>query len=205
MSNTSNPVVRYFRQLNVQSIFDPITYLGMEQRFIGALQKSGVNNFEEQYILGTNTVTESYIDNNGDQIKIKFFCKDTERDNAVNYYKIVSKIYAEGHQIYDNLSFDDNGNLKFSNNTKNIASFGTGITPLEKEEALYALDEGDLVFVDNSLRIYPLFFIVQKDILYYVNKDKEDEIVLVKLLLRGKKIEDNKNFIQEIIKYTDDE
>ena len=100
---TTTDVVKFFRRKTNEG-FDSVTYLGAEQRFISALQNSNVNNLEEQYILGTDTITEYYTDENGNQITEKSFRKD---DSDVYYYKVKTIVYSD-ENIYH---FDNNSDI----------------------------------------------------------------------------------------------
>ena len=60
-------VIRYLKRKS-SSGFESPTYLGAEQRFVSALRNSSVNNLEEQYILGTDTYIETYVDAQGNKI-----------------------------------------------------------------------------------------------------------------------------------------
>ena len=64
----SNDVIKYLRRKSSSGTFEPISWIGAEQRFVSALRNSGVNNLEEQYIIGTETYTVEYQDENQNDI-----------------------------------------------------------------------------------------------------------------------------------------
>ena len=77
-------VVRFFRRKSSTG-YDSPTYLGAEQRFVGALRNSGVNNLEEQYILGTDTYTEKYTDSDGNSVVEVSYHIKTELETKISF------------------------------------------------------------------------------------------------------------------------
>ena len=101
-------VIRYLKRKS-SSGFESPTYLGAEQRFVGALRNSNVNNLEEQYILGTDTYSETYVDEHGNKIvETSYHINDTIH-SLTDYYKIISTTYTNG--IVNEDFFFDNNNL----------------------------------------------------------------------------------------------
>ena len=93
-------VVRFFRRKSSTG-YDSPTYLGAEQRFVGALRNSGVNNLEEQYILGTDTYTEKYTDSDGNSVvEVSYHINDSAHSsrNSEWYGKSTNKI-RESHSF----------------------------------------------------------------------------------------------------------
>lgn len=155
-------VVKYFRRKQSNG-FEAPTYLGAEQRFVGALPNSNNNNLEEQFLLGTDTYTEFYLDNEGNQVIEKSFKKDGA---DTDYYKLVSIIYAPSQQHNDDFYFDNDeihlkdgdpaasyadGQLDFNDNsyiTFNIIDGKTGISVLPNTFTASRLDS--LYYIDNG-------------------------------------------------------
>ena len=109
--STNNIVARFFRE-QINNGFKAPTWFGSEQRFVGALRDGGVlNNLEEQYILGTDTYTTSYIDSTTGQKRIeKNFCADPTQVNS--YYKLTTILYPINQKKHYNI--DAEGNLHLS-------------------------------------------------------------------------------------------
>ena len=185
-------VIRYLRRKS-SSGFESPTYLGAEQRFVGALRNSSVNNLEEQYILGTDTYSETYVDEQGNKIvETSYHINDTMH-SVTDYYKIISITYT--NEIINEDFFFDNNSLKLSNE---IALFGDGSTDYPNENELYG-ESNKILSIDNSeMKIYPSSYTtIKKEELHYIsNNGATDLLVLTKIT--GRKYEDNGK--REIIK-----
>ena len=104
-------VIRYLRRKS-SSGFESPTYLGAEQRFVSALRNSSVNNLEEQYILGTDTYSETYVDEYGNKIVETSYHINDAMHSVTDYYKIISTTYSNGI-INEDFFFDnDNYNMQ---------------------------------------------------------------------------------------------
>nr|DAD62365.1 MAG TPA: hypothetical protein [Caudoviricetes sp.] len=184
MGNFDTNVIKYIKQKSSSGFNQSPTYLGAEQRFVGALRNSGVNNLEEQYILGTDTYTERYIDSNGNRVEeISYHINDTQHSIS-DYYKVISIDYKDGVM---------NEDFYFSEHTlrlpadSGIAVFGTGTTPFLDRETLYGEDNVVFSFGEgNSLKIFPsTFTVIQKHELHYIkNNGATDVLVLTKIVGR---------------------
>ena len=178
-------VIRYLRRKS-SSGFESPTYLGAEQRFVSALRNSSVNNLEEQYILGTDTYSETYVDEQGNKIvETSYHINDTMH-SVTDYYKIISTTYTNG--IINEDFFFDNDSLKLPNDS---VLFGDGSTSYPNENELYG--ESNKIFaIDNSeMKIYPSSYTtIKKEELHYIsNNGATDLLVLTKIT--GKRYEDN--------------
>lgn len=173
-------VLRYLRRKDPETgEFEPITWLGSEQRFVGALRNSGINNLEEQYVLGTNTYRVSYKDNDGNTVIEKHFCiNDGSGDlsEATNYYKVITTVYKNLYS--DNWKFVNNG-LQVS--MDGMMAFGDGSSEHPNEEAVYCDDINTFTFTDDALKIYPDFIPSRVDRLYFVKNGQPDLLVLTKI------------------------
>ena len=180
-------VIRYLRRKS-SSGFESPTYLGAEQRFVSALRNSSVNNLEEQYILGTDTYSETYVDEQGNKIvETSYHINDTMH-SVTDYYKIISTTYTNG--IINEDFFFDNDSLKLPNDSQ-VVLFGDGSTSHPNENELYG--ESNKIFaIDNSeMKIYPSSYTtIKKEELHYIsNNGATDLLVLTKTT--GKRYEDD--------------
>jgi len=172
-------VIRFLRE-KTENGFDAPTYLGAEQRFVNSLRGSGVNNLEEQYILGTNTYTESYVDENGNGVIEKVYSDITTNQN--NYYKVISTFYIKDNKYYyDSFLFDNDNNALY--------------LPYDVEMNIFDLfiDRGDFESGDYPTEFTP----IREDKLYYYNGQQNIE-VLVKTV--SVKYEDDGDIIKKIVK-----
>ena len=178
-------VIRYLRRKS-SSGFESPTYLGAEQRFVSALRNSSVNNLEEQYILGTDTYSETYVDEQGNKIVETSYHINNTMHSVTDYYKIISTTYTNG--IINEDFFFDNDSLKLPNDS---VLFGDGSTSHPNENELYG--ESNKIFaIDNSeMKIYPSSYTtIKKEELHYIsNNGATDLLVLTKII--GKRYEDD--------------
>lgn len=176
-------VVKYFRRKGTTS-FDPITYLGAEQRFVGPLRNSSVNNLEEQYLFGVDSYTETITDADGNTIIEKsFHTNDVKHADAVNYYKIITSIYKEG-------TVDESTKYYFEDDKFYIPyapddiRYGDELSlTYPNKNALYMINN-DIFKIDSEdndkIRILPPYIItIQKDELHYISSTS-DVLILTK-------------------------
>lgn len=170
-------VLRYLRQKDSTGVIGPITWIGAEQRFVGGLRNSKVNNLEEQYILGTDTYTVTYKDEDENDIIEKNFCiVDSDLTGVTDYYKLITTVYKETQN--EDYEFDGES-IVFSNAASDVA-FGDGET-YPDTSSIYFLDSNTFKFGDDnsSLNIYS-FNMTQKDELFYIQSNGNELPVLVK-------------------------
>ena len=187
-------VIRYLRRKS-SSGFESPTYLGAEQRFVGALRNSSVNNLEEQYILGTDTYSETYVDEQGNKIiETSYHINDTMH-SVTDYYKIISITYSNGTINGD--FFFDNNSLKLPNDSQ-VVLFGDGSTLYPNENELYGESNKTFAIDNNEMKIYSSSdTTIKKEELHYIsNNGATDLLVLTKII--DKKYEDDGK--REIIK-----
>lgn len=85
--------------------------IGAQQRFIGALRNSSVNNLEEQLLLGCDCFTTSYQDENNHRIVIKEFHGETiDSVNFSGFYVLKTIFYFEFPAIKTYVN--DNGEIE---------------------------------------------------------------------------------------------
>lgn len=187
-------VIRYLRRKS-SSGFESPTYLGAEQRFVGALRNSNVNNLEEQYILGTDTYSETYVDAQGNKIVETSYHINDGIHSLTDYYKIISTTYTNG--IINEDFFFDNDSLKLPDDS-HIVLFGDGSTSYPDKNKLYGESNKTFAIDNNEMKIYPSSYTtIKKEELHYIsNNGATDLLVLTKIT--GKKYEDDGK--REIIK-----
>ena len=181
-------VVKFFRR-KTNNGYDAPTYLGAEQRFVSGLRNSSVNNLEEQFLIGTDTYTEKYIDKDGNKvIETSYKINDGSQVNK-GYYKIISIIYETGTENID--FFFDNDEVKFPRRDDEVTFGIAGNAKYPDVNALYGNIGTDmsavppkkietLTFEDNDLKIFPSSFtIIKKDELHFIN-GANDLLVLTK-------------------------
>lgn len=185
MADDTTKVVKYLRRKSSDGFSEPITYLGAEQRFVGALRNSGVNNLEEQYIIGTDTYTVTYLNDEGNEIVEKSFCVDGSNRN---YYKLVTETLKEA--LNNDFFFDEN-QIKLPDNKEQV-SFDEG-------EILCCVGKEIFSEENNVLKILPPSFSRDKrESLFYINENGEDILVLEKNIEKKYIVENGKN--KEVIK-----
>lgn len=180
-------VIRYLRRKS-SSGFESPTYLGAEQRFVSALRNSSVNNLEEQYILGTDTYSETYVDEQGNKIVETSYHINDAMHSVTDYYKIISITYSNG-TINEDFFFDNNS-LKLPNDSQ-VVLFGDGSTLYPNENELYCESNKTFAIDNNEMKIYPSSYTtIKKEELHYIsNNGATDLLVLTKII--GKKYEDD--------------
>ena len=177
MANTHTAeVVRFIRQKSENGFDAPITYLGAEQRFVGALRNSNINNLEEQYILGTDTITETYTDEDGNTIIEKSY--HTISGGRTNYYKVKTIIYKDG--VVNQDFFFDEDILKLPNDP-NENVFGDGSEDFPNINEIYFVNADTFrLKEDGNIDIYPsTFTTIREDKLYYITNNGQDELLVL--------------------------
>lgn len=207
-------VIKYLRRKSNNGDFDAISWIGAEQRFVNSLRNSGVDNLEEQYIVGTNTYTVEYIDSKGNEIIEKSFCTLKEGqtpEDIGGYYKLITTIFDKKNlqlRYYFNSENEafvipdkpeeieiDKQSETLKCKDKNIFEF----TPVPGKEDVFTLS-----VTDND------FYTVQKEELYFVKTNKEQYKILTKEIKIKNVVETienmvsvNKKITKEVITYAD--
>ena len=162
-------VVRYFRKKGDSGFTEPPTYLGAEQRYVNALRNSGINNLEEQYILGTCTYTEMYTDSEENEIIEKSFHVNSNDSSPVynNYYKLVSTIYKDPIVTGEDFYFDEDMLMLPDDPSKIV--FGDGSLDYPDLDTLYGVDSNIFDFENNTFNIRSAeFSILRRDQLFFI-------------------------------------
>lgn len=178
MSNNAE-VVRYLRRKTNNSFEEPVSWIGAEQRFVNALRNSGVNNLEEQYIIGTATYTTEYTDINGNDIIEKSFCElgeDQTPSDTTNFYKLVTTKYNEA--IVSRDYYFENNTIKMPYKPEEV-SFGDRSVQHPNVNTIYCDDTDVFAIADNTLKIYPSYTITQNDKLYFVRTDGTPDLLVL--------------------------
>ena len=190
-------VIRYLRRKS-SSGFESPTYLGAEQRFVGALRNSSVNNLEEQYILGTDTYSEAYTDEQGNKIVETSYHINDAMHSVTDYYKIISITYSNGTINKD--FFFDNNSLKLPNDSQ-VVLFGDGSISHPNENELYGENNKTFAIDNSEMKIYPSSYTtIKKEELHYIsNNGATDLLVLTKIIGKRYKDDGKREIIRESI------
>lgn len=178
MATATAEVVKYLRRKS-SSGFEPITYLGTEQRFVGALRNSGINNLEEQYIIGTDTYTVKYTDDNGNQVTETSYHINDVTHSMTDYYKLISTVYKTS-TADENFFFEGTVLTLPSDNTE--VMYGDGSDNFPDTSAVYGVNDSTFVEEKERWTIYPSSYVIlQKDELHYISGNGAvDTLVLTK-------------------------
>ena len=176
MSNgASAEVIRYLRRKSSNG-FDDISWIGAEQRFVNALRNSGINNLEEQYIIGPETYTVEYEDLQGNQIIEKSFCVvgDGTPATQTDYYKLVTTKYNNAITNY----YFENNRIVMPDNPEEIL-FGDGSTEHPDINSLYCEDDEVFSLTTHTFGIGSKGM-MQTDELYFIKSGQPDLLVISK-------------------------
>lgn len=179
-------VVRYLRKKTNGDYTEAPTYLGSEQKFVGALRNSSDNNLEEQFLLGTDCLTTSWMDDgNNIHIRKEYYIQDTGDDDSqkLSSYVIDSIIYDKDALYNKDIFFIDDRLI--ADNIPDI-SFNSEILLLDND-VLYH-------YAADSLNIYPNAFVVtREDKLQFV--DGSNTLIDVLTKYTGKKYSEDGKFL----------
>ena len=177
---SSSEVIKFLRRKTITGFDEPISYLGAEQRFVGPLRNSNNNNLEEQFLIGSDCYTESYIDpDTGDTI-IKKEYHTNNAVNPVNYYYIQTWIYANSHI---NMDYYFEGSALRLPYDPSVVVFGDPSDPEYSDpNTLYGLDTGVFANEGEQLTIFPKSLAVsRKDELHFIQSYGSDILVSTKI------------------------
>lgn len=175
---SSSEVIKYIRRKTSTGFDEPISYLGAEQRFVGALRNCHNNNLEEQLLMGCDCYTEMYTNSEGTKItKKSFYIQGTI--NPTNYYYVISYEYKEDQRPSIDYFFEGDA-LRMPYSEAQV--FGD---PSDLEHpnpnALYLLDRTIFAEGLNKLLIFPdSYTIIRKDELHFIQSDGTDILVSTK-------------------------
>ena len=189
----ADDVVRYFRRKGATGYTEPITYIGAEQRNVTALRNSGVNNLEEQWILGTDSYTEVTEDANGNIIIEKSFHVNDPTPGAVptDYYKLVTTVYKDGLANRD--FYFDGDEIKMPDDINKVI-FGDGSLSYPDLNTLYGVDWNTFSFVTDTVNIYPANFVtVRTDELYFITNSGATVTPVLTKTVQKKYVKDGAN------------
>ena len=134
-------VLRYLRRKTEDGFIEPVSYFGSEQRFVSSLINSSVNNLEEQYVLGTDTYKETYIDSNVNlKIETSYHVNSDDHDHLTNYYKVVTTIYKD---YMKKSMYFDNQQINLLNRKKEVEpETPTTFVTIQTDELYFVTDSG---------------------------------------------------------------
>lgn len=189
MANYTAEVVRYLRRKN-DGGFDAPTYLGAEQRFVGALRNSSINNLEEQYILGTDTYTETYTDADGNEVVEKSYHINDAAHSLTGYYKLVTKNYKNG--IMNEDFFFDGNQMKLPNDTSEVI-FGDGEELYPDIHEVYCVNETTFIEDGDILKVFPSSYtVIRTEDLYYITSNGTSTVHVLGKIVGRKYVDDGK-------------
>lgn len=199
MANYTAEVIKYLRRKSSDGFTEPVTYLGAEQRFVGALRNSGINNLEEQYIFGTDTYTETYTDEDGNQVEEKSYHINDKTHSLTDYYKLITKT-CQGSEKNEDFFFDGN-QVKLPNDSSEVI-FGVETSETYSDiHEVYCVNEKTFIEDSGILKILPSSYTtIKTEDLYYITNNGSTEIhVLGKVVDRKYTDEGSREVIRESI------
>ena len=179
-SNQTAEVVKYFRERGQNGFSNAITYLGAEQRFVGALRNSNLNNLEEQYLIGTDSYSISYQDEDGNDIVETSYHINDAAHSKTNYYKLISTEYANSI-IYTEYKYLDEQTLGLDSSESCTFVYGDGSEDYPDTDSLYVEEgEASFTFEEDSFLISPSnFSTIAKDELHYITDNGVTDLLVL--------------------------
>ena len=197
-------VIRYIKQKLNDGGFDSPLYLGSETRFVSSMRGTNLNNLEEQLLIGCDTITEEWIDDDGNtKISKKF------QDSSISfgYYQLDSIIYAKENIIVNSDFFidkDETDNslvLYLPNNVseQEISKELKGETIETVDYNIFYINNNETYSInDNSLSVSPSNeLLIRKDILYFISA--ESTKIIIEKDTKQRYTAQGKKIIKEII------
>ena len=184
-------VVRYLRKKTNGGYTEAPTYLGSEQKFVGALRNSNDNNLEEQFLLGTDCLTTEWEDNGNSYIRKEYFIQDTGDDatQKLSSYVVNTIIYGPNNVHNTDCYFTNDALV--ADNMQDIA-FNSDVLVLDDDQVYcYSME---------TLQIYPnAFVITREDKLQFVDSTNTLIDVLTKYTGRKYSKDGKYSYVQEKI------
>lgn len=197
-------VVRYIRKKLEDGNFDSPVYLGSEARFVSSSRGATLNNLEEQLLIGCDTVTEEWVDENGNLRITKEF---QDESLASEYYKLDSIIYDYNNITNSDFFFreEEDGSLVLclteNLNDQKISDTleDMGETKKVNYNIFYGNNEDVYGYDEDTLAIAPSKeYIMRKDTLFFVSEEEEANIAIQKVTVQKYTIQ-NRKVIKEKI------
>lgn len=198
MANNQANVVKYFRKKlsdSGDSAYEAPTYIGAEQRFVGALRNSVNNNLEEQYLLGSDCETSIWQDEDKNYTMWKeYYVKsaDPKPEDKYGSYRVESVIY-QGN--YENSDYYFTGSKLMC--TSSDGSFSDNIFVLDNSNSdnIYSFDDDAA-----ELKIIPAGLeIIRQDVLKFIDSTGKEIEISTKITSQGVEKDENENIVKDII------
>lgn len=175
----SGSVIRFIRQKDNEGKFSSPLYLGSETRFVAPIRGVNLNNLEEQLLIGCDTITEEWIDEQGNtKIHIEFH----NDERAFGYYKLESTIFSQeniaGSDYYTGTSEQGVTTLFLPNSGEHRIADATWYM---ENDNTYSIDPN----TGNINIAPPQELIIREDILYYINTEQLAQKIITKLTSRN--------------------
>ena len=165
--NENNIVKNLMRKTDIG--FSNPYYFGSTAKYINSTLNAGVNTLEEQLLIGFNTITEEWEDeNNNIHVKTKFLTNENEQE----YYILKSVIYAENNIKGVNFIID-NSSLVFENDKDQQFESKTD----ENDNTYYSLNlsNSDMYSLDAAGNVTVVSDILVKEDILSLCKDGNEE------------------------------
>lgn len=179
MADITSPanVIRYLQHKNADGSFGSPLYLGSELRFVTPTRNANLNNLEEQLIIGCDSISEEFVNDDGNTETITEFHNGTVTSN---FYRIRTITYA-----MDNVS---------SNTVSIVTDESDGTTALGlssssgftvSDGVLYGSNSAYSISEDGSLDFSAAdFVLLEESFLSYVGEDNSEIDIAYKKTLR---------------------
>lgn len=195
-------VVRYIRKKLEDGNFDSPVYLGSEARFVSSSRGSTLNNLEEQLLIGSDTITEEWIDEDGNLRTIKEFRSELLDSE---YYRLESIAYDYENIVNSDFFFreEEDGSLSLCL-TENLNDHRISDILEENGEfkqvnynIFYGSDNSVYNYNEGILEISPSNeYIMKKDTLFFITEEKEPKVAIQKVTVQ-KYTAENRKIIKE--------
>lgn len=179
MGKVKVDIIDHLRRKTEDGYEEPV-YFGAALRFVEASRGSRNNNFEEQFLIGTDRISTSNYDEEGNLVTLTEYYpqeeEGQEKENAnLGTYQVENTVYANplknAGYYFDNNTFvvSEMGDFSINEETASLNIIGA-----DGNNGLYEFGEDDL-------KIFPKYtYPVQQDILRFVDSEGNKTDILTK-------------------------